>query len=209
MNPLFKKSLLFSLLGHFTVFSIFGLSFGAKMPDADYAAVSFWGDILLRGDLTPRAKVKSTRLYRPQALPLPLQKEDDGVSSGIYFKPQAQPLLAQEKSTYAVKPVLKPPAILNKKQVVMLYPQLPAHFLLYFQDRQTVHIELEFNIASGKRSGVITVNRKISSGNLEADLLAARYINHYLFIQQSGFPSDSWQTVKIDLSTKDQQRGAF
>lgn len=209
MNIIFKKSLFLSVLGHFTVFSIFGLSFGARIPDANYAAVSFWGDILRRGDLIPRAEVKPAKLYRPQIFMPALAKAGAVVYADAYFKPQAQSVLAQEKPFYAVKPLLKPPLSLKKGQVIMLYPQLPAHFLLYFQDRQAVHIELEFNISSGKRSSVIALKRKISSGNLEADLLAMRYIKHYLFIQQSGFPNDSWQTVKIDLSTRGDEALAF
>jgi len=48
----------------------------------------------------------------------------------------------------------------------------------------------------------ISLRRKISSGNLEADLLSMRYIGHYLFIQQEGFASNVWQTVKIEFSPR-------
>jgi len=47
------------------------------------------------------------------------------------------------------------------------------------------------------------IKRKISSGNLEVDLLTMRYIGHYLFIQQKRFTPNNWQTVKIDLSEKE------
>ena len=73
---------------------------------------------------------------------------------------------------------------------------------LYFKDRQLAHIELAFNIISGQKINPVVVKRKISSGNLEADLLSMRYISHYLYIQQAAFPSDVWQEVKIELSPK-------
>ena len=40
------------------------------------------------------------------------------------------------------------------------------------------------------------------SGNLEADLLSMRYINHYLSVQQQMFPVNKWQVVKIELSAQ-------
>jgi hypothetical protein len=85
----------------------------------------------------------------------------------------------------------------------MLYPKLPHHFLIYFKDRQRVHIELMFNIMTKAMINTILIKRKVSSGNLEADLLSMRYMSHYLFIQQSKFIPDKWQTVKIDLWAKD------
>jgi len=209
MNPVFKKSLLLSVLGHFTVFSLFGFSFGARIPDANYAAVSFWGDILLPAELIPACVIKGKKISMPR-LPLSSGAKREAAPIGnIYFKPQAQPLFITEKPSDIARPQVLPPLTLRKSEVVMLYPQLPTHFLLYFQDRQAVHIELEFKIISGKRANVVAVQRKISSGNLEADLLAMRYIKHYLFIQQGGFPRDRWQTVKIDLSAKEQRQPLY
>jgi hypothetical protein len=92
--------------------------------------------------------------------------------------------------------------IRKKEAVIMFYPQLPYNFLIYFQDRQLVHIELMYNIISRDSANSIIIKRKISSGNLEVDLLSMRYIGHYLFIQQDAFAPNIWQTVKIDLSTK-------
>ena len=69
-----------------------------------------------------------------------------------------------------------------------------------------MHIELVFNLISQGNSKTIVMNRKISSGNLEADLLTKRYLGHYLFVQQGAYPADSWQTVKIDLSAKEDAR---
>ncbi|MGE5197021.1 MAG: hypothetical protein ACM3IL_00745, partial [Deltaproteobacteria bacterium] len=74
--------------------------------------------------------------------------------------------------------------------------------LLYFKDRQAAHIELMFNVLPDGKSNSMDIKRKISSGNLEVDLLTMRYLSHYLFIQQAGFPANKWQTVKIELSPK-------
>ena len=87
----------------------------------------------------------------------------------------------------------------------MFYPSFPEHLLLYFTDRQTVHIELQYNVSSNDPASTVWLKRKISSGNLEADLLAMRYLSHYLFIQRARLPTDSWQTVKIELSPKHDQ----
>ena len=84
----------------------------------------------------------------------------------------------------------------------MFYPRLPPYFSLYFKDRQVAHMELMFKITSSLKNSSISIKRKISSGNLEADLLCMRYINHYLFVQQGIFTSGDWQAVKIELSAK-------
>jgi predicted transcriptional regulator len=85
----------------------------------------------------------------------------------------------------------------------MFYPQLPYYFQIYFKDRQRARIELMFNVVDQDNKNIVMVKRKISSGNLEADLLSMRYIGHYLSIQQAGLPKNNWQSIKIELSAKD------
>jgi hypothetical protein len=100
---------------------------------------------------------------------------------------------------------MHPAAVLpaqRKDSSIMFHPLLPYQLQLYFKDRQAVHIELQFKIEPGMGRRSIAIRRKISSGNLEADLLSIRYMQHYLFIQQARFSPDTWQTVKIDLTTK-------
>ncbi len=81
---------------------------------------------------------------------------------------------------------------------IMFYPPMPYHFLLYFKDRQTAHMEVAFYISpEGRVSGL---KRKISSGNPEVDLLIMRNLTHFLNLCRTNFALDSWQTVKIDLS---------
>jgi hypothetical protein len=84
---------------------------------------------------------------------------------------------------------------------IVFHPVLPYSFSLYFKDRQVAHVELIYRLQPEGGQGSIAVKRKISSGNLEVDLLSMRYIRRYLFIQQAA--KNDWQTVKIDLSAKE------
>jgi len=201
MKKVFNKSILFSLLGHLTLFSLFSFSFGNRMPTADYAPVAFWGDFLRNADMVP-AKSAAINTRRGNVFILRKPPKRSAEVLAPYFKPAVASVASYDKVPFVPKEHLSVERIVKKEPVVMLYPPLPTHFLLYFQNRQAVHIELMFDIVSGEKINAINIKRKISSGNLEADLLTMRYISHYLFIQQSGFPRDTWQTVKIDLSTK-------
>jgi len=89
------------------------------------------------------------------------------------------------------------------KRTFFFSPKLPHHFLLYFKDRTSVHIELDYFLSEG---GIIETRRKISSGNLDADLLVWRYINHWLFLHRNQLPRNLWQTVKIDLTRSRQEK---
>jgi hypothetical protein len=130
------------------------------------------------------------------------------ILSGGYFKPHLVPGILD-----ASKPVLlfkkEPPIlteIIKREPVVLLHPVLPYNVALYFRDRENAHVELLFNINSrGQRNPVILLKRKISSGNLEVDLLTMRYISHYLSIRESDFTPDKWRSIKIELSTKNDQ----
>ncbi len=211
-----KKTIGLSLLGHVTIFSIFSFSFGYKTPKVNYVEVSFWGGILRASELKPYSSpaVINMQNFRNRRIKEIFVKKSDIQSIdaaigghpwvyGYYLKPAAflktaseKPFSIQEKTSLLLS---------HKKEVsaIMFYPSLPHHFLLYFKDRQLAHIELMFNIISGQKINPIVIKRKISSGNLEADLLSMRYISHYLFIQQAAFPSNIWQQVKIELSPKD------
>lgn len=201
MKAIFQRTILFSLLGHLTVFSIFNFSFGSKIPKVDYTPVSFWGDFLRNTDLTfSRGKVLN--INKREFIPLNRPPKEPLEVSLPYFKPTVGLISNNDKLPFVLDKFLVEGAIVKKEPVVIFYPQLPPHFLLYFQNRQAVHIELLFNIISSGKVDAVNIRRKISSGNLEADLLTMRYISHYLFVQQSGLPHNTWQTVKIDLSTK-------
>lgn len=203
MKNLFTKTVLLSLLGHLTAFSIFSFSFGSKIPPADYAPVSFWGGLLHNSDLMPKKQAVLATSKKDAVSKLHKIDGKPAEAVSVYFKPAVGPVYNYDKIPFLHKETLTSKDILARREpVVTFYPQLPENFLLYFQNRQAVHIELIYNIVSGEKASTVNIKRKISSGNLEADLFTMRYISHYLFIQQPGFPSDNWQTVKIDLSTK-------
>ena len=214
-DSLFKKTIVISLLWHLAFLSAFRVSSGTHFPPAQHNGIFFWGSLLSRYDvLHGQAPIHSCR------------RQDTGLSdkAGCMIGLGATSVLDKNRpvipvTTYALKPLAQlsfsgdkqvwrqdartaSSALPKKKSVVMFYPHLPYHFLLYFKDRQTVHIELAFIVAATGQNNTIAIKRKISSGNLEADLLTARYLSHYLFIQQMSFPTNTWQTVKIELSPK-------
>lgn len=201
------KTILISLLGHITVFSIFSFSFGNRIPITNQASISFFGQILRNADLNNRPFMQNLYLginfsKKPDTLPLDKEAKEYNLLLPAYFKPQITQPFSQNKIVFTPKATSVFFIQKKKEPVLMFHPQLPEHFLLYFKDRQIVHIELMFNIISTGKTNSIAIKRKISSGNLEADLLTMRYISHYLFIQQARFIPDNWQTVKIDLSTE-------
>lgn len=206
-SPLFKKSVIISCLWHLTVFSIFSVSSGSRFFRLNYAGVYFWGQVLNAYDFMhrptpPSGTIKELFFKKPGTAFLDKNRKVIAVSS-YYLKPQVNLALIEEKKPYAQNINFTLKGLAKKESVVMFYPPLPYHLLLYFKDRQQVHIELMFNVVSGLKVNYIEIKRKISSGNLEVDLLTARYLSHYLFIRQMGFPVNSWQTVKIELSPKD------
>ena len=207
MNPALKKTLFISLCSHLTFFLLFNFTFGVRLPQANFSNVAFFGSILSKSDLERGflrgQSIKNIFYTPPQTLPLDKLDREDALVFAAYRKPPVSLTFSQQKSIF----LPKTPAVSFKQRqapaVIMFYPRLPHHFLFYFKDRQSVHIELEFNLVSKGKVSSTLVKRKISSGNLEADLLAMRYIGHYLFVQQMAFPRDIWQTVKIDLSAKE------
>lgn len=212
-NTIFKKTLFISLVGHLTVFSIFSFSFGSIIPKSNYPRVYFWGQLLRnpqveqpfipsRGGLTEN-RIKQIRnffLKQPDISVLDKAVKEQPLSARYYLKPPLSPALNTEKEIFVPQP--KPPtfSFKRKEPTIIFHPLLPYSFALYFKDRQVAHVELMFKIASAGVRDSVVIKRRISSGNLEVDLLTMRYIGHYLFIQKAGFLPNSWQTVKIDLS---------
>ncbi len=216
------QAIVISLLGHVALFGMFSLSFGPKIPEMNFARVCFWGAILRSSDLMNSRNFdmghKTGRLTgKSEISALDKINRKNLLASRDYFpalagsrpipnnnwreKPPVSLTLNQEKiiSMQRLAPISLMPA--KKESAIMFYPRLPYYFALYFKDRQTVHIELMFAVISGDKRNSILVKRRVSSGNLEADLLSMRYISRYLFMQQRGFAPNKWQTVEIDLST--------
>ena len=203
----FKKTLFISLLGHITVFGVFSFSSGDRFLKANYIPVYFLGSMLSNSDLSNRSinSYLCTR-YKVSNMPIVLThlkaKQESGFTHPQYVKPSLPLAVNREKIAIVPKDKLISFVSKRKEATITFHPYLPLHFLLYFRDRQKAHIEVMFNIVSSAKATNILLKRKISSGNLEVDLLSMRYIGHYLFIQQARLVPNIWQTVKIDLSTK-------
>ena len=203
MTAILRNAIFISLVGHFALFGLFSFSF-SKIPEASCRGIYFWGDFL--------ASVKNRRQipFSGNITPIRLSRYNINIKvrdslMGLphpYSKPALPLALEQDKLSYR-------PAITGAYQAqdrkagpLVFYPELPYYFSLYFQDRQVAHIELAFNIMTADGRSEVDIKRKISSGNLEADLLSMRYINHYLFIQKERFVPGVWQKVKIELEAK-------
>lgn len=210
-SSFFKRTLILSLLGHITVFSVFSLSFGNRIPlKADSLLVFFWGQLLSNSQVLPQIQfIGKKRLSNKEFLTRISEAEaQDTIDKGLlyfsrnYLKPTLSTVLNKEKEILIRKSYLPQFSLQRKESTIIFHPLLPYNFALYFKDRQIAHVELMFNIVTRKERNSIIIKRRISSGNLEVDLLVMRYIGHYLFIQKTKFPPNTWQTVKIDLSAK-------
>jgi len=202
--PVLRKAVFISLLGHLTLFGLFNVSFGKRMPAAEFTSVSFWGQYLRASQLIPPiALSRPSRIAAKPDTSILDKKGQDSLSLTYHVKPAIAMPLNSEKEAYIEEPVAFPFSIRKSEPTVILHPLLPYSFMLYFRDRQSTHVELLFNISSSAEKKSINLKRKISSGNLEVDLLALRYISHYLFVQQANFTPNKWQSVKIDLSQQE------
>jgi hypothetical protein len=205
-----KNNILVSLLSHLALFTVIGFSLGPTPSMIDHGYVSFVGSILNDHDLAWRLNVRQARRMAAAPKIVVRQKAQAGIVrepsrvSGAYFAAPLNFASAHDKLTFVKRDIPVPSSVSgHKDSVVIFHPVFPSHFLLYFRHRQAVHIELLFNISPRDKSNYLKIKRKISSGNLEADLLSMRYISHYLFLQETRFPINTWETVEIDLSPKD------
>lgn len=210
-SPIFRRTLFVSLLAHLAFFSIFSFSFGRRDGRLEYPTVNFLGSFLgpidLVGHLRAGSKIislKKQESFLPQALPS-AETGQGLVTVSYYQKPQVRLAVREEKALYVPAVSSYPGLPARRESVITLYPSLPYHFLLYFKDRQRAHIELMYNTVPGAKSNPVVLKRKISSGNLEADLLSMRYISHYLFTQTPYTGGNGWQTIKIDLEPRKEQ----
>lgn len=213
-GSIIKKTVLISLLGHMTFFGIFSFSFGQRITKADYSNLVFWGQLLENAQLRPLAsqdKIPDPLRFTKKIEGLqnrfhfPARKAGIPAPEGGWQKPQQALMTGTQKLIPAAEEsAALPPPFKKRELTIMFHPLLPYGFRLYFRDRQVAHVELAFRALSGERGNSITVKRKISSGNLEVDLLSTRYIERYLSMQSKNFTSTEWQTVKIDLSAEDQ-----
>lgn len=204
-----RITLLLSVSVHIVCFGIFEPKFSNSVKKNDFARVSFLGSILQTSDLSVNFAYRDSinknigNQLRPlKFLSLIKKKEDDSlVLKTAPIKPKADMKLL-DKGNISSIPELDIEIFNRRKKepTIIFHPPLPYSFLLYFKDRQIAHIEFMFYISS--RGQIASIKRKISSGNLDVDLLALRYIAHCLNLVEGRFPEDVWQTVEIDLTRK-------
>jgi hypothetical protein len=204
-----RNTFLFSVISHITVFSLFSFSFGPRIKQLNFADASFYGAILGRTSLIETKvfngpDMRSVLINKSSVSNLAKISNEYPLTTQGYLKPQSTLTSHEEKIVFMPEFSSISITLKRKEPIIMLYPRLPYHFALYFKDRQTVHIELEFNLRPQEERSQMVIKRKISSGNLEVDLLSMRYISRYLFIQKMGFTPDGWHTVKIDFSAEGQ-----
>jgi hypothetical protein len=201
----FKQAIIITLLGHVAFFGVFTFSFGRPIVPAMYPDISFWGQVLYNSQVSPVRQKNAQSLNKGLFLKPDISMLDEQISpkesvAGSYLKPQTLLVLGAQKHTFVQVEQERPSRLKRKEPTILFHPLLPYSFPLYFKDRQVAHVELEFNIVSSPTRSFTVVKRKVSSGNLEVDLLSMRYIGRYLFMQRQRFPPNTWQTVKIDLS---------
>ncbi len=211
-----KFTIFISLFCHIFCFSSVKLTFGKRIDAEDsynFYNVFFLGPIFTKSDYT-RDSIKRSNfasgtsrvvflcrtnalgtLSKAQGLTQVPQPYLIHLSKSEFNKPSL-PNLRDDKILY-----LEPSPTLKLKKgesSIMFYPSMPYHFLLYFKDRQTAHMEVAFCISPKGRIDVI--KRKISSGNPEVDLLIMRNLTHFLNLCKANFTSGSSRVVKIDLT---------
>ncbi|MDD5566203.1 MAG: hypothetical protein PHG31_04880 [Candidatus Omnitrophica bacterium] len=201
-----RSSLFISLIGHLAVWGIFSFSFGEPLQKPIHTPVFFWGQLLQGRDMQSdffAASLPAIQIKKQEGARL-LFKKPSAVSTepqAYYLKPSAGLIAPSSKLDFMPRATVGSYPYGKQDAMIMLHPILPEYFMLLFQDRQVVNIGLEFKIITSKKRNYTILKRKISSGNLQADLLTMRYISHYLFIQGERFHQDSWQTISIELST--------
>ncbi|MGE5308057.1 MAG: hypothetical protein ACM3OC_03150 [Deltaproteobacteria bacterium] len=200
MNGSLTYFLLLSSAFHAAGFAFVGLSF--RSPHIEQPPLVLAGR-LLPGKPAEQGPAALRRRVFPQTC-APVQFPKTAVfnpGKGDLRKPAvyaALPGCARPQPQFAAAPAV---FAVKKDSVITIHPLLPYGLQLYFRDRQSAHLELMFMIYTNRpEKKFIIIKRKVSSGNLDADLLCSRYLGHYLFIQQERFATNTWQTVRIDLS---------
>lgn len=205
-----KSTIFVSLIWHIACFSIVELTFGKRifLNPASFETF-FLGSILQNSDYHSKSESALTDYPKKNATSIsqPLRSKNSRLKPQDFFselnnlplmldKPKDLIALAKGKITYFATTPL--PETRNSAGSLLFHPLLPYHFLLYFKDRQTAHVEIMFYISS-RRGKVTGLKRKISSANPEVDILVMRNLAHFLNLCGSNFATDSWQSVKIDL----------
>jgi hypothetical protein len=202
----FKKTIIISMLGHLAIFCIFGISFGRIVYKVNYGNLSFWGQVLNNLQVSkpsPAVKGLSYRVisHSPRYYLSPISRPQEPYPwSAGFVKPHSILASNSKKAFFIEKSKIQLFQVRKIKPAIIFHPLLPYSFTIYFKDRQIAHVELMFKTTDVQQLNPIIIKRKISSGNLEVDLLCKRYIERYLFMHRyTQAINSNWQTVKIDL----------
>ena len=199
MSIAFRRIIFLSVFLHLAAFSLISLSFKYRIEDPGYANLYFLGKIFTSRDIATIGGINQHKQDNvPVSLPaVPL------LPSKSYYRPLLAGSIALTKESNIKAGVDVPAEFPERKSPGMVfYPVLPYDFALYFNDRQVAHVELKYRAQDAINPDYISLKRSISSGNLEADLLTMRYIQRHLFIERLRSNPAAWQTVKIDLSSR-------
>lgn len=211
-NPL-KITIVISLTWHIFCMIAVQPILGTKFKSLNFVNLSFLGPILSLSDLNSKQTALPGNYQRAQLYFTQIRNLDMGNLSRSQGEWDYFTFLFRVNrphffiNTTPKKTILTFPLLIDlgkqyrRESTLMFYPRLPYSFLIYFNDRQRAHIEFSFYVSD--KGKVAFINRRISSGNLEADLLACRYISRWLSITGTQFPANTWQTAKIDLARKD------
>jgi len=198
-------AVIISLVCHTIIFGNVGLIFGDKIARNTFklTKIFFLGPILQESDYNTETDSRpgdyvsklNTRIMIGPVKARPEQLDDFGRSAEVINKPVVF-ASANSKTAY-----FKPAGAFESRKPgssIMFYPNMPYHFMLYFKDRQTAHMEVTFYVSDQGR--ITGLKRRVSSGNPEVDLLIMRNLTYFLNLCKSNLSSNSWETVKIDLS---------
>lgn len=202
----FKTAVLVSALWHAACFGGVELTLGRSFAEAKWGStgIAFLGPILQRARDYPQSRqaVKQSAADKllarnlSEMLGLAASEGQNLIFGEVAWDKPSLIFFAEGKSAYfELAPTLH---LEPADSSVMFYPPLPYHFLLYFKDRQVIHMEVAFYVCSEGK--IIDLKRGASTGNPEVDLLIMRNLFHFLNLYKTEFMPESWQRVKIDLS---------
>ncbi|RJP28214.1 MAG: hypothetical protein C4533_06995 [Candidatus Omnitrophota bacterium] len=203
-SGLLRKAIFLSALGHFSAFVLFSFSFGSNLSPLNAPQILFWGSFLKQADLkinhsyveTPAA-IEKIQIYLPRSSAFKISSAE----MSVFTKPQLRCFYNDKKMSFAQRAVYNNTDD-KKSRVIIFKPGLPEDLMIYFKDRQQAYLELAYTSGNPDNPGLLLIKRKISSGNLEVDLLCMRYLSHYLSLRRDLFTSNKWNKASIELAPK-------
>ncbi len=196
----FEKSILIAMFWHIICFSSVSFTFFVH-PKTVYKSMKivFLKPLLTKTDFYLENSYKDRRKHSPRL--------------DTYLKQISKPLhlsLEQNFSSADKPPITidsfrdKPhilrhtfiSALITKTEQRELYRPPMMGRSLYFQDRPMIGIELNYRLSNSGRP--MFVQRLISSGNLEADLLMMNYLKRWIFFRTK--ENSDFNNIKFELS---------